>query len=62
VTGDTSGSEVSYLDAMSASGIRSLRMSKEVPGLTSVVANDLSPKATETIKLNLVWGLKGSKF
>lgn len=41
------------LDALSASGLRALRYSQELPFVTSVTANDLSPKAVETIKLNI---------
>lgn len=42
------------LDALSASGLRALRYSQELPFVTNVTANDLSPKAVETIKLNVV--------
>uniref|UniRef100_A0A8C6VJW5 tRNA (guanine(26)-N(2))-dimethyltransferase n=1 Tax=Naja naja TaxID=35670 RepID=A0A8C6VJW5_NAJNA len=44
------------LEALAASGLRSIRFAKEVPGIRSVVANDNSSKAvdfiTENIKLN----------
>ena len=40
------------LDALSATGLRALRYTKEIPMVTSVTANDLSPSATASIKLN----------
>ncbi|KAH6687712.1 S-adenosyl-L-methionine-dependent methyltransferase [Plectosphaerella plurivora] len=40
------------LDALSASGLRALRYSHELPFVTSVTANDLTKSATESIKLN----------
>lgn len=41
------------LDALSATGLRALRYSSELPFVTSVTANDLSAKATDNIKLNV---------
>ena len=41
------------LDALSATGLRALRYAKEIPCVTSVTANDLSPSATNSIKLNI---------
>ncbi|XP_060096657.1 tRNA (guanine(26)-N(2))-dimethyltransferase isoform X1 [Heteronotia binoei] len=41
------------LEALAASGLRSVRLAKEVPGLHSVVANDVSCKAVELIKQNI---------
>ncbi|KAL8211723.1 UNVERIFIED_CONTAM: tRNA methyltransferase 1 [Gekko kuhli] len=41
------------LEALAASGLRSLRFAKEVPGLRSVVANDVSSKAVELISQNI---------
>ena len=41
------------LDALSATGLRALRYAKEVPGATYITANDLSPSATSSIKLNV---------
>ena len=41
------------LDALSATGLRSLRYANEIPFTTSVTANDLLPAATKTIKLNV---------
>ncbi|KAJ0305186.1 hypothetical protein COL516b_005417 [Colletotrichum fioriniae] len=41
------------LDALSASGLRALRYSHELPFVTSVTANDLTKSAIESIKLNM---------
>uniref|UniRef100_A0A8D0BBL1 tRNA (guanine(26)-N(2))-dimethyltransferase n=1 Tax=Salvator merianae TaxID=96440 RepID=A0A8D0BBL1_SALMN len=41
------------LEALAASGLRSIRFAKEVPGLQSVVANDFSSKAVELITQNI---------
>ncbi|OHE95676.1 N2,N2-dimethylguanosine tRNA methyltransferase [Colletotrichum orchidophilum] len=41
------------LDALSASGLRALRYSHELPFVTSVTANDLTKSAIESIKLNI---------
>ncbi|XP_053145029.1 tRNA (guanine(26)-N(2))-dimethyltransferase isoform X2 [Hemicordylus capensis] len=41
------------LEALAASGLRSIRFAKEVPGLYSVVANDFSSKAVELITQNI---------
>ncbi|KAI9683881.1 MAG: RNA methyltransferase tRNA(m5U54)methyltransferase [Trizodia sp. TS-e1964] len=41
------------LDALSATGLRALRYAHEIPFVTSVVANDLLPQATASIKLNV---------
>lgn len=43
------------LDALSASGLRALRYALEVPGITSVTANDLSSTAVESIKEHVVY-------
>ncbi|VDK43263.1 unnamed protein product [Taenia asiatica] len=49
---------LSVLEALSASGLRSVRFAKEVPLLSKIVANDLDPEATKLIaenaKLNAV--------
>ncbi|KAI1383162.1 TRM-domain-containing protein [Hypoxylon trugodes] len=42
------------LDALSATGLRALRYAQELPFVTSVTANDLSPTAVESIKRNAV--------
>ncbi|KAL2355432.1 N2,N2-dimethylguanosine tRNA methyltransferase-like protein [Cryomyces antarcticus] len=41
------------LDALSATGLRALRYAQEIPFATSITANDLSDKATESITLNI---------
>ncbi|KAJ8131198.1 hypothetical protein O1611_g2427 [Lasiodiplodia mahajangana] len=40
------------LDALSATGLRALRYAKELPFVTSVTANDLTPSAVEAIRRN----------
>ncbi|KAL7628110.1 RNA methyltransferase tRNA(m5U54)methyltransferase [Parahypoxylon ruwenzoriense] len=40
------------LDALSATGLRALRYAQELPFVTSITANDLSPSAVEAIKRN----------
>ena len=40
------------LDALSATGLRALRYAKEIPMATTITANDLSPSAAASIKLN----------
>ncbi|XP_065826453.1 tRNA (guanine(26)-N(2))-dimethyltransferase-like [Oscarella lobularis] len=47
-------SNVSILEALAASGLRSIRYALEIPrGLSRIVANDLSPAAVESIKRNV---------
>ncbi|KAM3958385.1 LOW QUALITY PROTEIN: tRNA methyltransferase 1 [Aphomia sociella] len=46
--------EVSILEALSATGLRSIRYAKEVPNVTKIVANDYSIQAVETIKANVI--------
>jgi tRNA (guanine26-N2/guanine27-N2)-dimethyltransferase len=41
------------LDALSATGLRALRFAQEIPFVTSVIANDMSEKATASIALNI---------
>ncbi|CAJ2512924.1 Uu.00g010430.m01.CDS01 [Anthostomella pinea] len=40
------------LDALSATGLRALRYTQEIPFVTSVTANDLDPSAVEAIRRN----------
>lgn len=40
------------LDALSATGLRALRYAREIPMTTTITANDLSPSAAASIKLN----------
>lgn len=41
------------LDALSATGLRALRYAQELPFVTSITANDLTPSAVEAIKRNV---------
>ena len=41
------------LDALSATGLRALRYSHEIPAVTSVTANDLLPEAVKSININV---------
>ncbi|CAK1581309.1 unnamed protein product [Parnassius mnemosyne] len=45
---------VTILEALSATGLRSIRYAKEVPNITKIVANDLSEQAVQTIRENIV--------
>ncbi|KRY40166.1 tRNA (guanine(26)-N(2))-dimethyltransferase [Trichinella spiralis] len=47
-------SNITVLDALSASGLRSIRYAKEVPMVKQIIANDLSVNAIETIKRNVM--------
>lgn len=44
---------ISILEALSATGLRSIRYAKEIPGVKEIVANDISHKAVEDIKRNI---------
>lgn len=44
---------VSVLEALAASGLRSIRYALEVPAVTHVMANDYSPEAYENICRNI---------
>lgn len=50
------------LDALSATGLRALRYSKELPFVTNVTANDLSPEATKSIRANVAHNALESKI
>ena len=41
------------MEALSASGLRSVRFAKELPALKRVVANDFSEEAYKSIKRNI---------
>lgn len=45
---------ITILEALSATGLRSIRYAKEIPGIKQIIANDISHKAVEDIKLNVV--------
>ncbi|KZC11161.1 PREDICTED: probable tRNA (guanine(26)-N(2))-dimethyltransferase [Dufourea novaeangliae] len=44
---------ITILEALSATGLRSIRYAKEVQGIKQIVANDISAKAVESIKRNI---------
>lgn len=46
--------KVRILEALSATGLRSIRYAKEVPGIDEVIANDLMAEAVEMIKKNVL--------
>ncbi|KAF1978313.1 TRM-domain-containing protein [Bimuria novae-zelandiae CBS 107.79] len=50
------------LDALSATGLRALRYAKEIPFATSITANDMSEKATQSIALNVEHNKLGGKI
>ena len=50
------------LDALSATGLRALRYAQEIPQVTFVAANDLSPSATAAIKRNILHNGLGSRI
>lgn len=50
---NTSKVTFTILDALSATGLRALRYSQEIPFTTLVTANDLLPDATKMIKMNV---------
>ncbi|KAF2084841.1 TRM-domain-containing protein [Saccharata proteae CBS 121410] len=47
------GPRLRILDALSASGLRALRYSQELPFNTTVTGNDLSPAATAAMRVNI---------
>ncbi|KAF3424129.1 hypothetical protein E2986_07553 [Frieseomelitta varia] len=44
---------ITVLEALSATGLRSIRYAKEVKGIKQIVANDICAKAVESIKKNI---------
>ena len=44
---------VTILEALAASGLRSIRFSKELTGVKSIIANDWSRQAVESIQRNV---------
>ncbi|XP_044272763.1 probable tRNA (guanine(26)-N(2))-dimethyltransferase [Tribolium madens] len=52
-TGHKYDDGISILEALSATGLRSIRYAKEVKGVKEIVANDISIKAVEDIKCNI---------
>lgn len=49
----TKSNGIALLEALSATGLRSIRYAKEVEGIKQIVANDISAKAVESIKKNI---------
>ena len=47
------GRGLRILEALSATGLRSIRYALEIPRAASIVANDLSPDAFEAMKKNI---------
>ncbi|KAJ8913229.1 hypothetical protein NQ315_016172 [Exocentrus adspersus] len=45
---------ISILEALSATGLRSIRYAKEIPRVKEIIANDISHRAVEDIKRNIV--------
>lgn len=41
------------MEALSATGLRSIRYAKEVPGIKRIIANDLSSAAVKSIRENI---------
>jgi tRNA (guanine26-N2/guanine27-N2)-dimethyltransferase len=48
-----SGRSITVLDPLAASGVRGIRIAKEVDGAKKIVFNDLNPGAVELIKKNI---------
>ncbi|XP_034944177.1 probable tRNA (guanine(26)-N(2))-dimethyltransferase [Chelonus insularis] len=46
---------ISVLEALSATGLRSIRYAKEVPHIKKIIANDISEKAADSIKKNITF-------
>lgn len=44
---------ISILEALSATGLRSIRYAKEVKGVLKITANDISSKAVDDIRHNI---------
>uniref|UniRef100_H3B3T1 tRNA (guanine(26)-N(2))-dimethyltransferase n=1 Tax=Latimeria chalumnae TaxID=7897 RepID=H3B3T1_LATCH len=53
VVGEQCQEGIRILEGLAASGLRSIRFAKEVPGIHSIVANDFSAKAVELMKRNV---------
>lgn len=45
--------KIKILEALSATGLRSIRYAKEVPGVDEIIANDLMSEAVDMIKKNV---------
>ncbi|KAF8576392.1 N2,N2-dimethylguanosine tRNA methyltransferase [Ramaria rubella] len=53
--------KVVILEPLSATGLRSIRYAQEIPLVKYVIANDLSPSATETMRRNVIFNNLGPK-
>ena len=51
--GATFTKPIRILEALAASGLRSIRYAKEIPNLSSIVANDMSEDAVKSINRNI---------
>jgi len=51
--GESYSNGIDILEALAASGLRSIRYAKEIGGLKSITANDISIAATQSIKSNV---------
>jgi len=63
MTAESAGTDdgMTIFEALAASGLRSLRYWKEVPGVRAIVVNDLDPVAVEMCRENVVRnGLEGA--
>ena len=47
------GNGVTILEALSATGLRSIRYAKEIQGCSKIIANDFSKRAVESIQKNI---------
>jgi tRNA (guanine26-N2/guanine27-N2)-dimethyltransferase len=47
--------DFNILEALAATGLRSIRYAKEIPKLRQVVANDLLDDAVESIRRNTIY-------
>lgn len=53
VAGQVHEEGITILEALAASGLRSVRFAREIPGLKSILANDWSKQAVESIERNV---------
>ena len=52
-SGEPTQRKISILEALSASGLRAVRYALEIPSVSTVYANDMSPSAIEAIHRNI---------
>lgn len=46
---------ISILEALSATGLRSIRYAKEISGVKEIIANDISSRAVNDIRNNVIY-------